>query len=430
MLGAALVLLGFFVTHAVLWSGEARIYSLCFLGLEILLILLLRQATRVPNHSEDWGNAALWLTLTIVATVATVHHLADLEPQYLTTMNLLLLCAGVLALEWLWLGLAALTIVSHLVLVQMSNPLPNDPISLTQTVFSMLLVAAGCLAVRRRGLWRQHKLVVAEREDNDLLRDAVRQAESLGEELDERVERRTSELVAANRGVEQTRTQKLVLSKQIERLRRRDHLGQLASSVAHDLGNRLTLINLNLDQLRESAPGPALEEVRRQLGDVAQLTRQMLLFSRRQPLEKARLSLEELLDSSRVLLAGVVGDQIELSVRIRCPGAHVLADRAQLQQAILHLALRAREAMHGRGSLRIRADRVDNRVVLSLSDSGPRMSRAEAEALFEPFASPEDGLGLAVVAGIVSQHGGSVWAQSSGGTGGTTILVALPLEPG
>ncbi len=429
----AFVLLAFFVSHWWKWSGPARAFSLAYLALEISLVLMLGQMSQRRSRSPEWGHLACLLAGSCVASVASLHQLASLEPNYLAILILLILCAGVVLLSWRWFAITALGITALGTVTCLIAPTGEDPAQVMLVMLSVLLVATGCMFVRRAAFSRHYSQMLAERSAQEQLRAALHEGEALGHELDLRVQERTAELVLARRGVQQGQNQQEHMREQIERLRSRDHLGGLASTVAHDLNNRLTVVDLNLALLlgetRQEPARQALAAARGVVGEVVALTRQMLAFSRRQTLEKRSLKVGELLESSRLLMMGLLGDQIELVFDLQCPEARVLVDRDQLHQVLLHLALNARQAMGGRGVLRLRADAVDGRVVLSVADTGVGLHPDEVDRVFEPFAhpSPDEGLGLAVVEGVVTQHGGSVWVQSTPGAG-STFFVALPRE--
>ncbi len=245
---------------------------------------------------------------------------------------------------------------------------------------------------------------------------------------------------ALRRSAERTREAQLRQSQRIE------SVVQLAGGIAHDFNNLLTAIlgtaeillenpELN-DEARED-----VEQIRKAATRAAQLTHQLLAFSRRQILQPRLLDLNDLVDDLGRLLRRVLGDGVELEVELAPTLDPVLADRAQLEQAIVDLALRARDAMPNGGRLRLATTPVDvderwaaaeaglrpgRYTALEIRDSGPALDREALGRVFEPFgADGQPGLGLAAMHGTVRQSGGYVTATSEPGRGTTvTILLA------
>lgn len=432
LLVTAAVLLGFFAMHAVQWSGPERTYSLVYLALEILVILGLVTLTRRGDRSDCWGHLACLLAILCVTGVASVHRLAYLEPNYERILNLVLLCGGVVMLDGSWYGLAVLVVLGQRALLSRLVDLADTSQGTLELSVAVVAVGCGCLYLRRSGFYRQFSLMREERSGQDALRAALTEAEALRQELDQRVRQRAAELVMTRGGVEQSESQQDQLRLRIEALQRGDPPGRLAGSVAHHLSGQLSTARQALERLLQTELSPserqALQSAREAVLEVGELAQQMLAFSGNQPLNLKPVSLEELVSSTRPLLEGFLGDGIRFEAHVRCGDARVLGDRWQLQQVLVHLALDAREAMQGVGSLSLRADRAEDRLVLSISDTRPNLGPDEIEHLFQPFAlETSEGLGLAVVEGIVSQHGGSLWAQSAPDQG-LTFFVTLPLE--
>jgi CheY-like chemotaxis protein len=221
----------------------------------------------------------------------------------------------------------------------------------------------------------------------------------------------------------------------------------LAGGIAHDFNNLLTAIlgsaeivleNPELDpDTRED-----VEQIRKAATRAAQLTHQLLAFSRRQVLQPRLLDLNELVQDVGRLLRRVLGEGVELEIDLAPRLDPVLGDRAQMEQAIVDLALRARDAMPAGGRLRLatapveveeaKADagsglRPGRYSALEIRDTGPALARSALDRIFEPFGpgGGETGLGLASVHGVVRQSGGYVTAASEPGQGTTfTILLA------
>ena len=227
---------------------------------------------------------------------------------------------------------------------------------------------------------------------------------------------------------------------------------QLAGGVAHDFNNLLTAILGSAEMLLESPElgtdaREDVEQIHKAASRAAQLTHQLLAFSRRQVLQPRLLDLNVLLEDMSRLLRRVLGDGVDFEVDLAPTLEPVLADRGQLEQAILDLALRARDAMPAGGRLRLTTARVevDERraaepaglrpgryTALEIRDSGPALDRATLDRVFEPFGpgGGDSGLKLASVHGVVRQSGGYVAATSEPGRGTAfTILLAAAEHP-
>jgi PAS domain S-box-containing protein len=243
---------------------------------------------------------------------------------------------------------------------------------------------------------------------------------------------------------------RLELEDRLSQAQRLESIGRLAGGVAHDFNNLLTsifgFVELSLDDLERDHPVRENLESVREAGELAaDLTRRLLAFSRRQIIEPRVLDLNELVERTRVLLARVIGEDIELSFRPSEPQAMVHIDPTQLNQVLMNLATNARDAMPRGGKLTLETGSVmveeefsrlhpglekGPYVQLSVSDSGVGMSPPDVEKVFEPFFTTKSrdrsaGLGLATVHGIVRQNGGAISVYSEPGVG-TTFKIYLP----
>ena len=241
-----------------------------------------------------------------------------------------------------------------------------------------------------------------------------------------------------------------VLEAQYRESQKMDAIGQLAGGIAHDFNNLLTVISGYCELLRDEL-GPAshhqadLTEIERAAARAASLTRQLLAFSRRQILEPRVLSLSDSLHDMEPMLKRLIGEQIKVLVRTPPDIGHVQADPGQIEQVVLNLAINARDAMPGGGTLlleltdivldesytRRHVDAAEGpHVMLAVSDTGMGMDAATASRVFEPFFTTKPqgkgtGLGLSTVHGIVKQSGGSIEVYSEPGRG-TTFKIYLP----
>lgn len=276
------------------------------------------------------------------------------------------------------------------------------------------------------------------RSDLRLLRDrAGRPVEAVGAWLDITEKRRAEE--------EQSR-----LREQLQQAQKLESVGRLAGGVAHDFNNLLTVINgysdLLLRKLKPDDPmHESISEIRKAGQLAANLTRQLLLLSRKQVTQTSEVNLNDVIEEVEKMLTRVIGEDIRLEW---APDPHlgrVLADAGQLHQILMNLAINARDAMPGGGTLLIETKNVDLEdayaehhagvqpgayVRLNVSDTGIGMTKDVLAHLFEPFFTTKKpgegtGLGLATVYGIVKQAGGSIWVYSEPGRG-TKFTIYLP----
>jgi signal transduction histidine kinase/CheY-like chemotaxis protein len=230
---------------------------------------------------------------------------------------------------------------------------------------------------------------------------------------------------------------------------RMEAVGRLAGGIAHDFNNLLTVIlgytEMLLEQQRDETGSSDLQGIRRAATRAADLTRQLLAFSRRQVLQPKVLRLNELVTETANMLRRLIGENIRLHLDLPADVWPVRADPTQLDQIILNLAINARDAMPGGGDLSIRTANVradaafvtgragmvpGSYVQLSVEDTGTGMDAETLQHIFEPFFTTKGlgkgtGLGLATVYGIVKQSGGWVYCLSEPGRG-TRFQVFLP----
>ncbi len=245
-------------------------------------------------------------------------------------------------------------------------------------------------------------------------------------------------------------TERKRLEEQLRQSQKMEGIGRLAGGVAHDFNNLLTVINGCADMaVRElqvdNSVRDLISEIRKAGERAAGLTRQLLMFSRKQVLAPRNLDLNTVISELEKLLYRLIGEDIELLTRLEREPCHVFADRGQLEQMIVNLSVNARDAMPRGGMLVLETRRVVVReercravksmkpgdyVMLSVTDSGCGMSEEVLSRIFEPFFTTKGvgvgtGLGLAVVHGIVQQSEGHIEVESKPGAG-TTFRIYLP----
>jgi two-component system cell cycle sensor histidine kinase/response regulator CckA len=251
-------------------------------------------------------------------------------------------------------------------------------------------------------------------------------------------------------------TQRRRLEAQFLQAQKMESVGRLASGVAHDFNNLLTVIigrsYLLMSRVDDDRMRKDLDLVQKTAERAAVLTRQLLAFSRRQPIIPRLLDLNELVANMDKMLRRLIGEDIDVLSEFAPNLGKVKADPGQMEQVIMNLAVNARDAMPKGGKLTIETANIDldsgyashhlsvapgKYIMLAISDTGCGMDAETQNHIFEPFFTTKDsgtGLGLSTVYGIVKQSGGNIWVYSELGVG-TTFKVYLPrasdsTEPG
>jgi CheY-like chemotaxis protein len=227
-------------------------------------------------------------------------------------------------------------------------------------------------------------------------------------------------------------------------------VGQLAGGIAHDFNNLLTAItgygDLLYEDMPEDDPKRAdVGEIRQAAQRAAQLTRQLLAFSRKQVLQPRVIDLNGVVSGMEAMLGRLLGETIHLRTKLAPQLGSVRADPGQVEQVVMNLAVNARDAMATGGELTIETADMDldedyarthigaksgSYVMLAVHDNGSGMDPATQARLFEPFFTTKGpgrgtGLGLSTVYGIVKQSEGYIWVYSEVGHG-TTFKIYLP----
>jgi PAS domain S-box-containing protein len=232
---------------------------------------------------------------------------------------------------------------------------------------------------------------------------------------------------------------------QLLQAQKMEAIGQLTGGVAHDFNNLLAVIQGNAELLREIDPdlAPMVQDIIDATRRGADLTQRLLAFSRRQVLIPKSVDLVQLVSGFIRILDRTLGKDIAIQFIARTRSAPAFADRAQIESALLNLALNARDAMPGGGILTVLCDEVDQLpanaeapglqgpfVRLSVSDTGTGMHPDEVKRAFDPFYTTKavgegSGLGLSMVYGFARQSGGTTTLESTPGVG-TTVEIFLP----
>jgi PAS domain S-box-containing protein len=249
-------------------------------------------------------------------------------------------------------------------------------------------------------------------------------------------------------------TERRLLEEQYQQAQKMEAIGRLAGGVAHDFNNLLTAILgycelLLADLSTESQSYADISEIQKAGNQAAGLTRQLLVFSRKEIIEPTILNLNLVIGDMRALLRRLIGEDVNVVLKLRPELAQIKADRGQMEQIIMNLAVNARDAMPSGGTLIVETANVEldehyakihiaaepgAYVALIVSDTGSGMTPEVQARLFEPFFTTKEqgkgtGLGLATVHGIVARNGGSIQVYSETGKG-TAFKIYFPRVEG
>ncbi len=278
----------------------------------------------------------------------------------------------------------------------------------------------------------------------DYTEDDARQIESFATNVQVIMDRRQAEEEKGKIQVQLLQAQKM------------EAVGTLAGGVAHDFNNLLTAIRgyVDLVMMKVDESGPFyrnLKQIRNAAIRAAELTRQLLLFSRKQPMEFIHLNINRTIDDLLKMLNRLIGEDIVIRTDLEPDIWMVRADPGSIEQVIMNLAGNARDAMPNGGRLTIKTENVlldeesckvflearpGKFVCLSVEDTGAGMNKKTIQHIFEPFFTTKEagkgtGLGLSVVYGIVKQHEGWINVSTNSGLGSTfrIYLSASSVEP-
>ncbi|MEP6715725.1 MAG: ATP-binding protein [Terriglobia bacterium] len=241
------------------------------------------------------------------------------------------------------------------------------------------------------------------------------------------------------------------VQEQVRQAQKMEALGMLSGGIAHDFNNLLTIIVgysqmlLGSSQVAAEKDRTAIEQILKASERAAELTSQLLAFSRRQPVQPKIVEVNRIVDQTVAMLGRLIGEHIELRIQKAADAGRIHADAGQIQQVLMNLAINSRDAMPGGGRLDICTANVElgangasdgvvakpgSYVMLEVADTGTGMDSATRARVFEPFFTTKPsghgtGLGLSTVHGLVRRWGGTITLHSEPGQG-STFRVYLP----
>jgi PAS domain S-box-containing protein len=236
------------------------------------------------------------------------------------------------------------------------------------------------------------------------------------------------------------------IEQQLFQAQKMEAVGQLTGGIAHDFNNMLTVVIGNLDSLARALRGTGRNFGRAEMAltgalSCAELTRRLLAFARRQPLQPSPVDLGQMCRNVAKLLGRTLGERIRIDIKCESQVWHVLADPSQVESSVINLAVNARDAMTEGGTLTIETSNITSHgedddvpagdfVLLSVTDTGVGMTAEVLERAVEPFFTTKNlghgtGLGLSMVYGFVKQSGGHVKIESAPNRG-TRVRLYLP----
>lgn len=256
--------------------------------------------------------------------------------------------------------------------------------------------------------------------------------------------RRAGQARDAARRLHQESQARVQVEEALRQAQKMEAVGRLTGGVAHDFNNALMVIAANLHMLKLTQPqamGRQTEAMGRAVDSATKLTRQLLAFSRRQALSPELVRLQDQLPSLQDLMAPVLGRQVSLAVEVQADTAPIQVDLAELELALINLAVNAKDAMPSGGRFRVAARNATPpavmqgpAVVIEATDSGGGIPPELLARVFEPFFTTKPvgggtGLGLAQVYGLCQRSGGVAEIRSEPGQG-TTVAMFFPAQQG
>jgi signal transduction histidine kinase len=303
------------------------------------------------------------------------------------------------------------------------------------------------MALETIGAERQQKTLLLESIDS--LRKTEQALQTSRDDLQTRVDGLKNDLLRANEHVQQEKTEREGLERQLQDIQKMDALGRIAGSIANEFSHLLSVIGKQtgvvLSRLKPDDPLYApVDEIFRTGEQASALTAHLATLGIQEGQVRQVLSLKTVLAEIHGVIKGLLSDRIDLQVAVEDTPLLVEVDREGLEQVLFQLVVNARDAMPNGGRLQIEAKRVpegsearqatglqsqEPRVLIQVRDTGSGMNRDTQSRMFEPFFSTKEtniGLGLTAVYGIVKQSAGHVEVASQPGQG-TVVRIYLPL---
>lgn len=431
--GAAIIFF-IYITARLVFSEVVPLWLLSQKLLYIAALLAIyRQLRRrhIDSRGYDW---VLTLVLALCLSSGLLTVMAGLPASFGTYAMILLLGCALVELRYSWA-------VFHWTCIWAAWMLSTgiQPRTLLSEDFALLL-GVQLLAVAAMGL--RLRLARMQFQTLSTVARALRESEELRATLDQEVDSRTEQLQAAYEELRLSVQARELIAEQSEKLheqllqsQKMESLGRLAGGVAHDFNNLLTVISGNLELARMAAlddeVDSMLSECKEAARRAADLTSQLLAFSRKQVMKVKSFLIQETVRGSVQLIERLLGEDIRLSVKLECPEVVIDGDPSQIQQALINLVVNARDAMPEGGELQIGLQSRGDNVEISVVDTGHGIPADIQDRIFEPFFTSKPlgqgtGLGLATVHGIVSRHGGHIKIESAPGQGAHFTML-LPI---
>jgi len=311
----------------------------------------------------------------------------------------------------------------------------EDRASLNQAMLLFALLGAAIAAV---AIGTTFSFVRAEAERRVARREQVAESER-AMQLEEAVEARTAELEQANIALRSEMSERAAAEAQLRQAQKMEAVGQLTGGIAHDFNNMLAVVVGGLELAQRWLPGTP-EKAERHLANAldganraADLTRRLLTFARSEPARPEITPIDACISGFAELIERTIGDRIALTLDLNADHLACWLDRQQFENALLNLAVNARDAMDGHGALTIRTldDGDGKALAVQVIDTGCGMSPEVLERVFDPFyttkpAGQGTGLGMSQVFAFCRQSGGEVQISSTEGEG-TSVAMLLPV---
>jgi signal transduction histidine kinase/ActR/RegA family two-component response regulator len=440
-LAVGVLFLFFTVYNAMTLDAPARDWLvLCDLALVALGFGLRRACDRYAFTTERVHVAAAALSFAVLGNILLAANLGVSPFFTLYTVVLMISSAGsVIQTRWAAI-IAAGELLGWALTARRILPayeFREGTLILTSGLAAAFIVHVGRLRARTRIV--QLRRGDAERETT--LHKALAEADDARRGLDRKVEERTA---ALREELEERKR----LEAQLRHAQKMEAVGRLAGGVAHDFNNLLTVIRMSMETFGETEQegdvADALRDARDAADRAADLTQDLLAFARKQTLVRKDVAVGDILRGVERMVRRVMPASIHLSVTSVGDVGEVLADKNQIEQVLLNLAINACDAMGDRGTLSVSTDAVEHAgtvqsdlplpagpyVRIAVKDTGTGMDETTRSSIFEPFFTTKEvgrgtGLGLAVAHGIVAQHGGHIAVESELGKG-STFVVWLP----